>query len=267
MPERDAGACIRRPAGRGKVDVMPSTHLGPEPALERVWARLAPRLARSATQSRRHLSRRRADMACRTEGGAQVRVVHQVGEAERLRWVDLPAGARFELPLQPGGGFAALVCEGEVRVGGERCGPFDYREGGARAELSLSSVGGARLLLHEHAAASDTGLVAPNPMPWQTLAPGLSLRLLAWPGDGGVAPFLLRLDAGSTIPPHRHRHDEWCLLLEGEMHSEDLLLLPGDFQLARAGGLHREVASEGGALLYIHGDVEPELVAAAAVAD
>jgi len=243
---------------------MPTSPLCPDPALERVWARLAPRLARSATQSRRDLSRRRADMACRTEGAARVWVAHQVGEAERLRWVDLAPGARLELPLQPGSGFALLVCEGEARVGGERCGPFDYREGSACPRLALASDGGARLLLHERAAASDTGFAAPTPMPWQTLAPGLSLRLLAWPRDGGVAPFLLRLAAGTAIPPHRHRHDEWCMLLDGEMHSEDLLLLPGDFQLARAGGLHREVASERGALLYIRGEVEPELMAAAA---
>jgi redox-sensitive bicupin YhaK (pirin superfamily) len=246
---------------------MPSSTLGPDVALARVWARLAPRLARSATQSRRHLSRRRADMACCTEGGARVWVAHQVDEAERLRWVDLAPGARIELPLQPGSGFAVLVCAGEARVGGDPCGPFDYREGRAGPPLALASASGARLLLHERAAPRGTGLVAPAPMPWQTLAPGLSLRLLAWPGDSGVAPFLLRLDAGTAIPPHRHEHDEWCLLLDGEMHSEDLLLLPGDFQLARAGGLHREVASERGALLYIRGEVEPELVAAAAAAD
>jgi len=244
---------------------MPSSNLGPNPALARVWARLAPRLARSARQSRRHLSRRRADMACRMEGGARAWVAHQVDEAERLSHVELAAGARIELPLQPDSGFAVLVCQGEARVGGERCGLFDYREGSAGPTLALTSDGGARLLLHERAASSGTGLVTSAPMPWQTLAPGLSLRLLAWPRDSGVAPFLLRLDAGTAIPPHRHRHDEWCLLLEGEMHSEDLLLLPGDFQLARAGGLHREVASERGALLYIHGDVEPELVAATAV--
>lgn len=265
MPECDAGTCIRRPAGHGRVDVMPSSTLGPDPALARVWARLAPRLARSAMQSRRHLSRRRADMACRTEAGASVWMAHQVGEAERLSHVELAPGACIELPLQPGSGFAVLVCEGEARVGGERCGLFDYREGNACPTLALASAGGARLLLHERAAPGGTGLVAPAPMSWQTLAPGLSLRLLAWPRDGGVAPFLLQLDAGSAIPPHRHQHDEWCLLLEGEMHSEDLLLLPGDFQVARAGGLHREVASERGALLYIHGDVEPELVAATAV--
>lgn len=240
---------------------MPPSPLGPDPALARVWARLAPRLARSAAQARRHLSRRRADMACRAEAGASVWVAHQVDEAERLRWVELAPGAHTELPLQPGHGFAVLLCEGEARVGGEPCGPFDYRVGGARPTLALASDTGARLLLHERAVPGGTGVVAPAPMPWQTLAPGLSLRLLAWPHDG-VAPFLLRLDAGAVIPPHRHRHDECCLLLDGEMHSEDLLLLPGDFQLARAGGLHREVASERGALLYIHGDVEPELVAA-----
>lgn len=266
MTERNPGACIRGPAGRGGVDVKPPRNPGPEPALERVWSRLAPRLARSASQSRRHLSRRRADMACRTEVGAQVRVAHRADGAERLSHVTLAPGARLELPLQRGCGFAVLVSEGEARVGGERCGTLDYREGPARAALALSSDGGARLLLHERPAVGGTAFVAPTAMPWQTLAPGLSLRLLAWPRDGGVAPFLLRLDAGTAIPPHRHRHDEWCLLLEGEMHSEDLLLLPGDFQLARAGGLHREVASERGALLYIHGDVEPELVAAA-VAD
>jgi hypothetical protein len=260
MPLPRAGACIRIARADGQGNVMPSWTDCPDPALDRVWARLAPRLGRSAAQSRRHGTRRLTDMPCAVAGGALVRVAHGAAPGERLRWVDLAPGARLELPLQPGHRFGLLVCHGEAAVDGGTCAALDYCEGGAAPALALASDRGARLMVHEHTARHGQRLVAPTMQPWQALAPGLSRRLLA-PPHAGAAPCLVRVDAGTAIPPHRHRHAEACLLLDGEMHSEDLLLFGGDFQLVPAGGLHRKVASERGALLYIHGDVEIDLVA------
>ena len=40
----------------------------------------------------------------------------------------------------------------------------------------------------------------------------------------------------------------------------DVLLFGGDFQLARAGGLHHEASSAHGVLLVVHGDLDLDVV-------
>ncbi len=245
---------------------MPSIPIGPDLSLdplERVWSRLAPRLARSATRSRGHQTRRLADMPVVRCGGGLVRLAHEARAGDRLRWIDLPPSARLDLPLHEGSPFALLLCRGEAQVDGRPMAALDYCEAAAApATLTLASGTGARVMVHERAAPCRTdGVAAPAPSCWQTLAPGLARRLLA-PPRGGVAPFLVRFGAGAVVASHRHCHDETCLLLEGEIHSEDQLLLPGDFQLAPAGAIHHDVASERGGLLYVHGDVDLDIVIA-----
>ena len=78
------------------------------------------------------------------------------------------------------------------------------------------------------------------------------------PGEPG--PYLLHFAPGCQVPVHCHRRDEECLMLAGEMYIEDQLLLAGDYQVAQAGGVHRSLQTERGALVLVHGDPEPELL-------
>jgi quercetin dioxygenase-like cupin family protein len=86
---------------------------------------------------------------------------------------------------------------------------------------------------------------------WQDFAPGVQTKEL-W-REGGERSMLLRMQAGARVPRHPHPHAEDCLLLEGEAWIGDALFRPGEFQHAPAGSVHRELTSDVGALMYVHG--------------
>lgn len=86
---------------------------------------------------------------------------------------------------------------------------------------------------------------------WQDLLPGVRTKEL-W-RDGGERSMLLRMEPGARVPGHPHPCAEDCLLLEGEAWIGDTLFSPGEFQHAPAGSLHRDLTSDVGALMYVHG--------------
>jgi quercetin dioxygenase-like cupin family protein len=87
---------------------------------------------------------------------------------------------------------------------------------------------------------------------WVPLMPGVEIRVLHERAE--AIAYLLRLQAGAQLPPHRHRHDETCVVLEGRIRiGRDLELGPGGYHLAVEGTLHATVQSDGGAVLFLHG--------------
>lgn len=86
---------------------------------------------------------------------------------------------------------------------------------------------------------------------WQDFVPGVQSKEL-W-REGGERSLLLRMQAGARVPGHRHPFAEDCLLLEGEAFIGDTLFRPGEFQHAPAGSVHRDLTSDVGALMYVHG--------------
>lgn len=86
---------------------------------------------------------------------------------------------------------------------------------------------------------------------WRDLLPGVQSKEL-W-REGGESSILLRMQAGARVPGHPHPYPEDCLLLEGEAWIGDTLFRPGEFQHAPAGTLHRDVTSDVGALMFVHG--------------
>jgi DNA-binding CsgD family transcriptional regulator/quercetin dioxygenase-like cupin family protein len=88
--------------------------------------------------------------------------------------------------------------------------------------------------------------------------PGVSLRLLR--REGGVRLALWRLAPGAAIPPHRHRQDEECLILAGELRQGARRFGAGAFILARAGTRQAAVCAPRGALLLIRGEDDPLLL-------
>ena len=244
-------------------------------SLARVWQRLSPRLARSAEQARFNVTSRAADMRCETgPDGLVLHIAYDIGNAAalpgeptRICLVDVPAGGPLELAVDATADSAWLVIDGEAQIGGVRCAALDYQQRSAGdSRVGLSSAHGARLMLREARpgaprpdGASAVHTTPASQMVWQPLGDGISRRLLA-PPQGAAAAYLVRMAAGAAAPAHRHGHAEECLLLSGEMYLDDVLLFGGDFQLARAGGLHHEASSAHGVLLVVHGDLDLDVV-------
>jgi anti-sigma factor ChrR (cupin superfamily) len=85
---------------------------------------------------------------------------------------------------------------------------------------------------------------------WETLAPGVERKILWQAGD--ACSSMIRLQPGTSFPPHRHPMDEECVILEGSLRiGPDLLLVPGDFHVGLQGERHDTVSTETGVLCFL----------------
>lgn len=92
---------------------------------------------------------------------------------------------------------------------------------------------------------------------WQPLMPGISVKTLRRDAQAGTQTSLWRLDAAAVIPPHPHRYEEECLVLEGSVIHAGSEFLAGDYLLVPAGGEHGEFTTSQGALLLIRSELLP----------
>lgn len=178
------------------------------------------------------------------------------GEPLGARVVELSAGST--VALTGSGALALLVMQGAVSVDGEQLGLRDYLHVPAGVAVRLASAPGAEVFVRE----ADGGpaartLVRDAEAGWPEFVPGIRRRVL-W-AAAGQAAMLYRADAGAQVPLHRHGHDEECLMLEGELFLDDVLLQAGDYQLAPAGTGHQVTETDTGAMLYAHGDLDLRL--------
>ena len=96
---------------------------------------------------------------------------------------------------------------------------------------------------------------------WRPSFPGVEVLPL-W-GTNEITSMVVRFAPGASVPDHPHAADEDCLMLEGEMFLGDILLRPGDYQLAPAGRGHFGETSDVGGTFFFHGAIDPVLVAPA----
>lgn len=187
------------------------------------------------------------------------------GEPLRARLLELVAGARLDAALL--GGEAVLqarhrewlVVAGQLQSGGQRFGLRDYHVTPAgSATPSWQADTPALLFLRESAAVSSTGdtplTVRDADAGWPDFAPGIQRRVL-WQ-HAGQAALLYFAEPGAAVPQHSHGHDEECLMVQGELFLDDLLLQAGDYQLAPAGSGHRITQTDTGVVIYAHGDLD-----------
>jgi hypothetical protein len=188
----------------------------------------------------------------------------RAGEPRRVRLLDLAAGTHGSVEIGPGEMRCEwLVVSGVARVGGVELGRHDYHVlFTQRPALELSTKTGARLYLREVPEVKVTEPAALTVRAagarWSDFAPGLSRRVL-WQ-RGTEAAMLYQTQPGAAVPRHGHGHDEECLMLEGEIFLDDVLLRGGEYQLAPAGTLHDGVSTDTGGMLYAHGDIELALM-------
>jgi len=183
----------------------------------------------------------------------------RAGEPLRVRLVALAPDSHNEWPLeQPRVRCEWLVMAGDVRIDGLPLVARDYHVTVARrGAFALSSTGGALLYLREAEPPADDFVAhtaRDRELPWLAHAPGIERRVL-WQ-RGSESALLYRVQPGSAVPHHGHGHDEECLMLEGEVFVDDMLLRRGEYQLAPAGTTHEGVSSDTGGILYAHGDID-----------
>lgn len=89
---------------------------------------------------------------------------------------------------------------------------------------------------------------------WQPFLEGVTIKVLREHGD--LLSYLLRLEPGATLPPHRHPHDEECIVLEGRLRvGSQVEIGPGGYHLAHMGALHATITTETGATVFLRGAV------------
>lgn len=87
---------------------------------------------------------------------------------------------------------------------------------------------------------------------WRAFAPGVRIKILR--EHEGVVSYLLRLGPGARLPPHRHRLDEECIVIEGQLLVGSRTQIgPGGYHLAHAGALHATISTETGATVFLRG--------------
>ena len=85
---------------------------------------------------------------------------------------------------------------------------------------------------------------------WTSIVPGARAKKLKFPGSHSA---LVEIDAGATLPMHRHHEHEECFVLRGEVEMGDLRVYAREYHLAPAGTRHSAVRSRTGALLFLRG--------------
>lgn len=89
---------------------------------------------------------------------------------------------------------------------------------------------------------------------WQAFLDGITIKVLR--EHDGVLSYLLRLQPGASLPPHRHPHDEECIVLEGRLRVGTRTEFgPGSYHLAHGGALHATISTTTGATIFLRGAV------------
>ncbi len=87
--------------------------------------------------------------------------------------------------------------------------------------------------------------------PWQTLAKGVSARVLH--DNGATRSALVEFAPGSLLPSHRHAAHEECIVLRGSLQAGDCHVGVHDYHLAPAGSRHASIHSTRGAVAFLRG--------------
>jgi len=104
-----------------------------------------------------------------------------------------------------------------------------------------------------HRLAAETGRAQVMPAasqwsepPWEEVAPGISVKLLAKDAERHLVSMLVRLVPGGSYPAHSHAAVEELHLLNGELWIDERKLFAGDYNRAEPGTGDKRVMSETG---------------------
>ena len=233
----------------------------------RLLARVAGSQASAAPMT---TSRRRRQTLAAPAPGVSLRALYTAPRDRALRpgeplhaWlVELAPGSEWRVP-GPACHREWLLLQGQASIDGQPLQLRDYLVVPAGAATACAGSGpGARLFLRESALPVRPGegslLVRDAQAGWPDFAPGIRRRVL-WQRDGEAA-LLYLAQPGASVPQHTHGHDEECLMVQGELFLDDVLLQEGDYQLAPAGTGHRITETDTGVVIYAHGDLDLKFI-------
>jgi anti-sigma factor ChrR (cupin superfamily) len=109
----------------------------------------------------------------------------------------------------------------------------------------------ARLTLAERIPGSRT--IDDGEGAWESLGPGIERKLVLVERESGKSSYFIRMGAGSQLPAHLHRQNEYCVVLEGELEIEGETFGSGAFHFVPIGAPHPVLVARTDALFFIHG--------------
>lgn len=92
-------------------------------------------------------------------------------------------------------------------------------------------------------------------------SPGTQFKFLFQDPDTKKFTLLARSLAGGRMPPHRHVGVEECLVLEGSLWTDGVLLQPGDYIVTQDQTVHEDTWSPNGALVLLKTYLTDEVLA------
>lgn len=130
-----------------------------------------------------------------------------------------------------------------------------------QARIATQSLAGKStlpgILLNE----SGVLIARSESMAWQeNPIPGIWIKQLFQDPEEHSATSLIRMDAGSRYPSHRHAGPEEVFLLQGDLVVEGLSLKPGDYCNAQPSTVHHETYTEAGCLFILRASELDELL-------
>lgn len=86
---------------------------------------------------------------------------------------------------------------------------------------------------------------------WTTAAPGVRVKKLSFDSTRGALTLLMKMEAGSILPPHDHRGTEESYVVDGRCRIGAVSLSKGDFHQVDAGAHHGNVVTDIGCTLLL----------------
>ena len=86
---------------------------------------------------------------------------------------------------------------------------------------------------------------------WKEASKGIFIKQLFVDKTSRTVTSLFKLSPGAYIPTHRHLGVEECYIIDGDFHTSEGILGPGDFTIAMKDSVHPTLYSQNGALLLI----------------
>ncbi len=191
------------------------------------------------------------------------------GEMRML--VRLAAGT--ELPdARELGACEVLVVSGKVRWAAASLDRGDYHRTGTATPAAGLVAEADAVLLFTAPRLARAGIRGTSPVPpapsapeapirsrtvsapsvaWQTLAPGVSERVLAADRARGLRFSIVRMDAGASVASSGQAGVEELFLLEGDCRCAERELAPGDYYRGGADSIHRITATARGCLMFM----------------